>query len=72
MAATREALSALRQQLVGEGRDYVEQLARLTQAAAQTREAISRTEGALAVVEKLWAESGPDDGPQEHASNAPA
>jgi len=63
MAATREALSALRQQLVGEGRDYAEQLQRLTQAAAQTREAISRMEGALAVVEKLLAECGP----REHA-----
>jgi len=59
MAATRETLSALRAQLVGEGRDYAEQLQRLTQAAAQTREAISRTEGALAIVEKLLAESEP-------------
>ena len=59
MAATRETLSALREQLLGEGRDYAGQLQRLTQAAAQTREAISRTEGALAIVEKLLAESEP-------------
>jgi len=38
-------------------------LQRLTQAAAQMREAINRTEGALAVVEKLLAECAP----QEHA-----
>jgi len=61
MAATREDLSALREQLVGAGRDYAEQPQRLTPAAAQTREA----EGALAVVEKPLAECG--TAAQEHA-----